>query len=218
MPDPTEKKSKWGGLFHKDRPSSTADSTYGSEGSRDSYNNGNPPSVSDSNASRNSNNNSHPVEYVNEQGQVVTTTTTTTTTTTSGGGNARSSTTPHDSNLANKLDPRVNTDNGQPSERRSEAPPNVPAKSSMRRDPSPNPTPQQIRQANAMGGQAPQQRDGQGGYSGNPAQGNHNFSYPSRGGTQAQTGQPSTLQGVKAAAVGLHVSLHTIVLTKDDIF
>ena len=218
MPESKDKKPKWGGLFHKDRPDSTADSTYGSDGSRNSYNNGNTPSMTESNASQRSNNGNEPNQYVNDQGQVVTTTTTTTTTTTSGGNsNANSSTTkPHDSGLANKLDPRVNTSDDQSYNQRGEGAPHVPPKSNMRRDPSPNPTPQQIRQANATRAQPSSQYDrGSGLYGENPAQGGHNFSYPSRanGGNPNQPQQPGTMHNLKAAAVGVHVSHRLFMLS-----
>ena len=213
MSDTKDKKSKWGGLFHKDRPSSTTDSAYGSEGSRDSYNNGNGPSVSDSHEGK------QPVQYVNDQGQVVTTTTTTTTTTTAGGGNAQSSTTPHDGDHMNRTDPRVNNNDIQSYEQGQGTAPNVPVRSNLRRDPSPNPSPQQVRQMNSMREPLPQHNNESGGCARNPEQMGQNFSYPSRGGisSQGQPQQPSTLHNIKAAAAGVHVCSSFSGLRQEDV-
>lgn len=205
MPDSKDKRSKWGlsGILHKDRPTSTGaapDSTYGSEASRDSYTGA--PSLTGSDNSHN---------YVNDQGQVVTTTTTTTTTTTAGGGNATTSG-PHESNLANKLDPRVDSSADQQTEVQETVqhhPPGIPPKSTMR-ERSPNPQPIPSRQAPPIQPSMRSQGDRVPNYdSPSSPTGRHNFSYPSRtppNGPTAGGGQQSTLQGLKTAAVGIHVS------------
>ncbi|MCJ1458615.1 hypothetical protein MMC28_008989 [Mycoblastus sanguinarius] len=237
--------NKWGmgNLLHKDRadrPTATTDSTYGSESTsnaHDSYNSATTPSLTNSDASRNTNNTS-----VNDQGQTVTTTTTTTTTTTSGAGGSSQTSGPHTSNLANKLDPRVSSGSDQTEvsevvQRREGDRPNVPAKGNMR-ERSPNPPPQQYSQQQQQHQPSTlqnlkesvrgvrDQRDSYGSPNnyeasnnyGSPtdASGRHNFSYPSRtppngavAGASSTAGQrsqqePSTLQNLKTAAVGIH--------------
>ena len=139
MPDSKDKKSRFGLFGHKDRPTPTTDSTYGSENSSDAHNSyQSAPSMTGSDNTGTT---------INDQGQTVTTTTTTTTTTTSGGGGASTTSGPHTSNLANRLDPRVNSSSDQTEvsetvQRREIDRPNIPPKS-MRRDPSPNPPSQQ---------------------------------------------------------------------------
>ena len=202
MPDTNGKKSKWGlgGILHKDRPVSNADSTYGSEGGSGA------PSLTGSDHSQPTS------TFVNDQGQVVTTTTTTTTTTTSGGGSAQTSG-PHTSNFANRIDPRVNSSADQSEvtetvQRRENDRPNIPQKSTMR-DRSPNPPPQHL------SGPPPIQTDGNYGSPSSPS-GRQNFSYPGRAPlnapAQGQGQQPSTLQNLKTAAVGIHVWAKTSIL------
>ena len=179
---------------------------------------------------------------MNDQGQVVTTTTTTTTTVTTNGPASHTSG-PHSSNLANKLDPRVDStqvEHSEPSYNHnyrndatsssSTAAPIIPNKSSMR-ERSPNPPLQANRQQQQQqqhpyiapqATQAPplQNVDGYGmpGSSSSPS-GRHNFSYPSRTPPPAGNGFPapthekgSTLQGLKTAAVGIHVRVLTPLL------
>ncbi len=225
MPDSKDKKSKWGlsNMLHKERPSAATDSTYGSEGdssTRDSY--ASAPSLTGSDRSQ------QPNTFTNDQGQTVTTTTTTTTTTTRGAGGQSQTSGPHTSNMANKLDPRVNSGSDQTEVtevRRERDRPNVPVKSAMR-ERSPNPPPQQTRQAPPI--QTPARNDPSQNH-GDPSSpsGRHNFSYPSRTPPNGQVGapqgyqqphqsqqQPGTLQNLKTAAVGIHVSggpqLHTL--------
>jgi len=188
MNNPTKDKKKWGGLgniLHKDRPTSTTDSTYGSEGSRESYNSATAPtpSLTGSDTSRNA---------VDNQGnQVVTTTTTTTTTTTSGAGGSSTTSGPHGSNLMNKLDPRVDSSSDQTevSEVRRENAPGIPARNQMR-ERSPNPPVQSSRAQE---------------YGSPTTSGSNNFSYPGRAGPAGGNG--GTLEGLKQAAVGIHVCL-----------
>ena len=235
MPD-TGKKSKWGlgGMLHKDRPNASTDSTYGSDidsSARDSYGSGSAPSLTNSEPSL------QPNQHINNQGQVVTTTTTTTTTITTGAGGQSETSGPHSSNLANKMDPRVNSSSDQTevsevSHRRENERPSIPQKS-VRREPSPQPPPQQQHSGTGgglssilTGGRSQRDRSPNYEETSSPT-GRHNFSYPSRappnGNGQVQSGpmpggsvqggqmaggqhQPSTLQNLKTAAVGIHVS------------
>ncbi|KAG8528228.1 uncharacterized protein KY384_007145 [Bacidia gigantensis] len=205
-----EKEKKSGGLMgkflrkDKDRPVSNVDSTYGSEGSRSSYN-----SAADSDQPQ-----QHlaPNQVINDQGQVVTTTTTTTTTTTSTGSSstANSSTNgPHNSSLVNKLDPRVNDNASGTSsndEMSSSGAPTIPNRSNMR-DRSPQPL-QTGRSSNA--GPTPSSTQDPYLNSSSPNS-RQNFSYPDRRQTGAAGGGgQGTLQGLKTAAVGIHGAGETL--------
>ena len=199
-------------MLHRDRPESTSlstqDSAYGSEPSRDSYNSSAPSMTnsdhSDIKPTSSVNDKGEPVstrQVVNSDGQVVTTTTTTTTTTTSTGqgGNASASTSgPHTSDLANKLDPRVDSNarnDGSPPGPGGSAP-NIPQRSGLRHgEPS-----SQSAQASA----APSIYDVRDGRQADDSA-RHNYSYPNRSGQSGNSGQ-GTMGGIKAAAAGIHVS------------
>ncbi len=209
----------------------SADGSYNSSAAQDRDSYASSPSLTSSDRSQQP---QSQYTFVNDQGQVVTTTTTTTTTTTAGGGGASHTSGPHTSNLANKLDPRVSSgsDHSEVTEvRREQERPNIPAKNPIR-ERSPQPPPQQRRQAPPIqpNNNIRSQQDEYGDPS-SPS-GRHNFSYPSRTPPPAQVGAPhpqgqygaqqanygappghpqqqggSTLQNLKTAAVGIHVSL-----------
>ena len=212
--DAQDKKSKWRipGIGHSKDPktepvnrNSASDSTYGSEPSN-SLNNA--PSLTGSDASRNT----QPQYEKNDQGQVVTTTTTTTTTTTSGGGPQQATT---------KSDP------GQTSTSGEDGGPPIPVRSSMReRSPNPGAGHGSINRERSPSMTSPTNGRSNFSYpSRTPPPQSFQASGPNqhgmqptqqsmaqdqqdvmRGQQQTMAGQQSTLSNLKSAAVGIHVS------------